>query len=93
MAQVVRVGDVNTAGGAVISGHGNCLVNYRPAARQGSTVTAHPPCPRPPIHCAAKAAFPGKITVLINGIPMLKTGDSDTCGHTRASGSSNVMVL
>ena len=95
MALVVRVGDINSAGGQAIAGHPNILVNYRPAATQGSPVTPHPCCGAPGcgIHCAATAAFPGKPTVLMNGIPTLKTGDVDTCGHTRATGSNNTIVL
>jgi len=93
MAKVVRIGDVNSAGGAAISGHSNILVNNRPAARQGTKVTPHPPCPKPPIHCSATAAFPGKTNVLMNGIPTLKTGDVDTCGHARATGSNNTIVI
>lgn len=95
MPQVVRVGDINSAGGQATSGHSNILVNYIPAARQGSTVTPHPCCGAPGcgIHCAATAAFPGKSTVLMNGIPTLKTGDVDTCGHVRATGSNNTIVL
>lgn len=95
MALVVRIGDINSAGGQAISGHSNTLVNARPAARQGTKVTPHPCCGSPGcgIHCSANAAYPGKLTVTINGIPMLKTGDTDTCGHSRASGSNNVIVL
>jgi len=95
MALVVRVGDINSAGGSAVAGHPNILVNYRPAAVQGSPVTPHPCCGAPGcgIHCAATAAFPGKSTVLMNGIPTLRTGDTDTCGHTRATGSFDVVVL
>jgi uncharacterized Zn-binding protein involved in type VI secretion len=95
MALVVRVGDINSAGGSAVAGHPNILVNYRPAAVQGSPVTPHPCCGQPGcgIHCAANAAFPGKFTVLLNGIPTLRTGDTDTCGHTRATGSFDVVVL
>jgi len=31
--------------------------------------------------------------VLMNGIPTLRTGDVDTCGHARATGSANTIVL
>jgi len=29
----------------------------------------------------------------MNGIPTLKTGDVDTCGHARATGSNNTIVI
>ena len=95
MPLVVRVGDINSAGGQAIAGHSNILVNYIPAAIQGSPVTPHPCCGAPGcgIHCAANAACTGKPTVLMNGIPTLQTGDVDTCGHVRATGSNNTIVL
>lgn len=86
---VVRVGDINSAGGVAVQGHPNITVNGRLAARQGSRVTPHKPCPKPPIHCSATAAFPGSRLVTMNGIPTLRIGDVDTCGHPRATGSPN----
>jgi|13_taG_2_1085334.scaffolds.fasta_scaffold16170_3 uncharacterized Zn-binding protein involved in type VI secretion len=93
MARLVRQGDINSAGGRVMAGHTNILCNFRPVALQGSVVSAHPPCPKPPIHCAAIAAKPGRPRVLANGIPVLVVGDVDTCGHARAQGSLNTVVF
>ena len=93
MALLVRQGDTNNAGGAVMAGHPNILCNARPVALKGSVVSAHPPCPEPPIHCAAIAAAPGRARVLANGIPVLVVGDVDNCGHARAQGSPNTVVF
>ena len=89
---VVRQGDPNVAGGIVTSGHSNILVNNIPPAAKG-TVTPHPPCPRSPGHCSATAAFPGSSKVLAIGQPVITISDSDSCGHTRGNGSSNVICL
>lgn len=88
---VVRVGDINSAGGVVVQGHPNITVNGRLAAKQGSRVTPHPCCGAPGcnIHCVAIAAYPGSRLVTMNGIPTLRIGDKDTCGHPRATGSPN----
>jgi uncharacterized Zn-binding protein involved in type VI secretion len=91
MKQIVRKGDANTAGGEVIKGHPNITVNGKLLARKGSPVTGHPPCPDPFIHCIAIAASPGSIKVIANGIPALRVGDTDSCGHARATGSMNVV--
>ena len=91
MRPIVRIGDINSGGGAVIQGHLNITVNGRLLAKFMSSVTPHPPCPDVPVHCAAKAAFPGSIKVIANGIPALRVGDTDSCGHARAAGSTNVV--
>ena len=91
--QVVRMMDINQAGGAVTNSHANVLANGRPLAKKTSPVTPHPPCsPRSPIHCVATSGTPGSIKVLANGIALLRVGDRDTCGHIRATGSPNVLV-
>ena len=91
MMPVVRVGDINSGGGAVIQGHLNITVNGKPLAQFMSPVTPHPPCPLVPIHCGAVAAFPGSIKVTANSMPVLRVGDIDSCGHSRAIGSLNVI--
>ena len=91
---VVRIGDSNSAGGVAVQGHMNVTVNGRPAAKQGSRVTPHPCCGSPGcgIHCAAAAAFPGSVSVTMNGIPVLRIGDIDTCGHSRATGAFDCTI-
>ena len=94
MRKLVRRGDRNSAGGVAIQGHSNVTANGRLTAKQGSRVTPHPCCGAPGcgIHCAASAAYPGSSVVTINGIRALRVGDVDTCGHPRATGSSNVVL-
>ena len=88
---IVRLGDINSAGGKLVSGHMNITVNGRPAGKQGGRVTPHPCCGLPgcDIHCKATAAYPGSFKVTMNGIPALRIGDIDTCFHQRATGSMN----
>ena len=94
MPAVQRVGDRNSAGGVVTNGDGSVLINGRSVAIQGASVSAHPCCGQkgcPPTHCNAKTQA-NNSTVLVNGVPLVLTGDVDTCGHPRAGGSADVIV-
>ena len=94
MPAVQRVGDQNSAGGVILNGDNTVLVNGRAIAIQGASVSAHPCCGRkgcPPTHCNAKTQTKNS-TVLVNGIPLIFTDDTDTCGHARAGGSPDVAV-
>jgi uncharacterized Zn-binding protein involved in type VI secretion len=88
-----RKGDPNQGGGLIKSGDNSVLINGRPAASPGASVTAHPPCGRrAPQHCAAITRG-GSRSVRVNGKPLLTSGDKDTCSHGRsASGSKDVRV-
>ena len=91
---VQRVGDQNTAGGVITNGDDTVLVNGRAVAIRGSSVSPHPCCGRkgcPPTHCNAKTQT-NNATVLVNGVPLIFTDDTDTCGHARANGSADVLV-
>jgi uncharacterized Zn-binding protein involved in type VI secretion len=91
-APIQRVGDFNSGGGIIVSGgHFNVLVNGRPAATPWAAVTPHIGCGKKnPLHCIA-LTLPGSSTVKINGIPVIVSGVPDTCGHSRAGGSPNVV--
>lgn len=94
MPAVQRVGDQNSAGGVILNGDNTVLVNGRAIAIQGASVSAHPCCGRkgcPPTHCNAKTQTKNS-TVLVNGVPLIFTDDTDTCGHARAGGSPDVAV-
>jgi len=93
MPPSVRIGDVNNAGGAIISTpQFTVFVNGIFASVIGAPVTPHPPCPVPsPPHCAA-VVVSGSPTVFISGIPATRIGDADSCGHVRASGSPTVFI-
>ena len=88
-----RRGDPNQTGGLIKNGDTSVLINGRPAAFPNITVTPHPPCgPKNRIHCVAVTRG-GRSSVLVNGKPLLTSGDKDTCSHGRsASGSRDVRV-
>jgi uncharacterized Zn-binding protein involved in type VI secretion len=91
---VCRVGDKNAAGGVILNGDATVLVNNRPVAVLGGSVTPHPCCGKkgcPPTHCSAKTTSTNG-TVLVNGKPIVTLRDTDTCGHARLGGSTNVIV-
>jgi uncharacterized Zn-binding protein involved in type VI secretion len=91
---VQRVGDRNVVGGIILNGDPTVLVNNRPVAIIGARVTPHPCCGAkgcPPIHCAATTTSTN-YTVLVGGRPIVTTGDIDTCGHPRSTGSFDVYV-
>lgn len=83
MAGISRAG-VDSAGGVILSGSGNVLINGAPAALNGAAVAGHGDSPH---NAATMIATTG--TVFINGIAVVRAGDPATCGHT-ASGSSSV---
>lgn len=90
MPACVRIGDVNDAGGAIVmTPQSTVFVNGILASVIGANVAPHPPCPIPPIHCASIVTS-GSSTVFISGIPATRIGDSENCGHKRASGSPTV---
>ena len=94
MPAAQRVGDRNSAGGVITNGDGSVLINGRAVAIQGASVSAHPCCGQkgcPPTHCNAKTQA-NNSSVLVNGVPLVLTGDVDTCGHPRAGGSADVRV-
>ena len=91
---VQRVGDKNSAGGLILNGDPTVLVNGRPIAIQGASVTPHPCCGAegcPPTHCSAHTQSSSS-TILVNGKPLILLNDLDTCGHTRVGGSADVTV-
>jgi len=93
MPAVQRVGDQDSAGGVILNGDNTVLINGRAAAVRGASVSPHAPCGQPGqnIHCSAKTQITNS-TVLVNGVPLVLTGDTDTCGHPRAGGSPDVTV-
>lgn len=93
MPAVQRQGDANSRGGIVTSGDNSVLVNGRPIATPGTSVTPHPPCSKKaPQHCIAKTGG-GSGSVRVNGKPVLLTGNKDSCGDSRAGGSPNVRAV
>lgn len=92
MPNVQRQGDPNNAGGAITGGIGSVRVNGKPVAVSGSTVAPHSPYGKKhPPHGRATTTG-GSSSVKAAGIPINVDGDSDTCGHVRTSGSSDVCI-
>jgi uncharacterized Zn-binding protein involved in type VI secretion len=84
--QIVRVGDVNSAGGAVISGSRTVTMNGLAIALDGSPVTCHPNGgPHTHAHCVAS-----EYSITIEGKKVIYVGDVDSCGHVRIQGSPSV---
>ena len=66
---VQRLGDPNSGGGLIMSGDPSVLVNGRPIATFGASVTPHPPCNKVAVHCHASTQA-DQFTVLVNGKPV-----------------------
>lgn len=92
-SKAVRLGDVNSAGGATTRGSLKVTVNGRPLCYPGIAVTPHPCCPADgcAAHCAARTTG-GSKKVTVEGKPVLTTKDIDSCGHQRKTGSLNVVI-
>ena len=91
MPKAQRNGDANTAGGVINSiPQSTVFVNSKLVSVNGSVGTGHP---TGPTHSAGtwKTAN-GSSTVSAGGIAINRTGDADTCAHTRAGGSDDVFV-
>lgn len=94
MPGAVRIGDPNSAGGAAVgSGASSVKINGRSACTPGTSVTPHPCCGAPgcKAHCIARTGR-GSGKVYVEGKPLVYVGSSDTCGHSRSSGSTNVII-
>jgi uncharacterized Zn-binding protein involved in type VI secretion len=93
---IQRVGDYNAKGGVALGpGHNNVLINGRPALRPNTPFTPHPPCnPKQPQHCAGVVGVKGGAkSVQANGIPLVLTGDQDSCKDARSGGSPSVKAV
>lgn len=89
-----RMGDCNSGGGCVTGiPQSTVQANDKTVCVNGSVGTTHPPPPPPPIHVQGIwRTASGSNTVQAENIPVNRRGDSDTCGHSRVGGSSNVFV-
>ena len=93
MPGAVRQGDPNSAGGIAKGGATTVKINGRNAMTPGQSVTPHPCCGLPGCakHCAARTTI-GSTTVYVEGKPLVYVGSPDTCGHSRALGSRDVII-
>lgn len=94
MPNVVRRGDINTVGGAVI---GPCsptvFAQGQNVSLPNDAVTPHPCCGQPGCnpHCNAKTTI-GSSTVFATGTPIITNEDVDTCGHKRLTYAPTVFI-
>lgn len=90
MPLVHCVGDANSAGGVVT---GSLQSGFRDQGRlvavNGSPVSPHFPFIPPHVGTVTSNGAPG---FRINGIPVNRVGDADSCGHPRAGTVSIVNV-
>jgi len=90
MAAVQRKTDANTGGGTISSTpQSTVFANSKLVSVNGSSVTTHGTDPA--VHSGATTAN-GSSTVFAGGIAINRTGDADSCTHTRTGGSSDVFV-
>jgi len=93
MAAVSRVGDQNQAGGAIKRGADSVFVNGVAIGLHVSGITPHAPWDRRS-HSPHEAATTteGSATVFAEGVPVLRVGSGNTCGHSIVQGSPDVFV-
>jgi uncharacterized Zn-binding protein involved in type VI secretion len=91
---IVRLGDINAAGGRALVPRPTVLSSNIPIAAFASSVSPHPCCGAPgcSIHCAANVTG-GSPTVWAEGLPVHKVMDVDSCAHPRIQGDSRVLVF
>lgn len=90
MAIVQVVGDANAAGGVITgSAQGQVYIDGRLVSVNGSPVSPHWPFILPHIGTVTTS---GSARVLINGIPVNRVGDPDSCGHPRSTQSVRVDI-
>jgi uncharacterized Zn-binding protein involved in type VI secretion len=82
----VRKGDVNGAGAPVIANMASTvIVNGRNAALRGSIVASHG------LHVMPTITV-GSATVIVENRPPAFLGAEESCGHTQAEASGDVIV-
>ena len=87
-----RKGDLNTYPAAISAVTDNKVyVNSKLISVDGSSVADHLPVNGTNTHTSVKTAN-GSSTVKSGGTPVNRTTDADSCGHTRAGGSSDVNI-
>ena len=91
MAAAQRNGDSNDGGGVINSiPQSTVFVNSKLVSVDGSVGTGHPT--GPPHSAGTWKTANGSSTVFAGGIAINRTGDADTCTHTRTGGSDDVFV-
>ena len=87
-----RKGDSNTYPAAItVVADNKVYVNSKLISVDGSSVADHLPVDGSNTHISVTTAN-GSSTVFAGGTAVNRTGDADSCTHTRAGGSSNVNI-
>lgn len=94
MPAVQRMTDQNSGGGVIQTIPQDFVrVDGLLAAVVGAKGSAHPPCPEVQVHCQnVWATIRGAPEVRINGIPVIRATDPDSCGHVRVGGSTTTRI-
>lgn len=88
MAKLSRQGDVNQAGGKIMRGASTVFCNGIAVGLHVSKITPHAPFSGP--HKDA-VTTDGSPSVFVEGVPVLRTGSGNSCGHSIIQGSSDVV--
>ena len=92
MAKLSRLGDTNQPGGKIMRGAKSVFANGIPVGLHVSQITPHAPWGRRhPPHNAAKTTQ-GSPSVFCEGVPVLRVGSGNSCGHSIVQGSPDVFV-
>ena len=89
MAKLSRKGDANAAGGKIVRGAGTVFVNGIAVGLHVSDITPHNNFKGP--HRSAKTTQ-GSPTVFCEGVPVLRVGSGNSCGHSITKGSPDIFV-
>ena len=91
MAAAQRNGDANDGGGVINSiPQSTVFVNSKLVSVDGSIGTGHPV--GVPHSAGTWKTANGSSSVNAGGIPVNRTGDNDTCLHSRVGGSGDVNI-
>ncbi len=85
MAKLSRKGDTNQAGGAIVRGAGTVFANGINVGLHVSPITGHGKGAH-----SGPSTTDGSPTVFAEGVPVLRVGSGNTCGHSIAQGSPDV---
>jgi uncharacterized Zn-binding protein involved in type VI secretion len=92
MPKLSRKGDQDEPGGQIIRGAATVIANGIEVGLHVSGITPHAPWgdPHPP-HDNAQTTE-GSPTVFAEGVPVLRVGSGNSCGHSIVQGSPDIFV-
>lgn len=92
MAQLSRVGDTNQAGGKIIRGADTVFANGIKVGLHVSQISDHSPYGKNTQQHRAAVTTSGSPTVFAEGVPVIRVGSGNSCGHSIVQGSPDVEV-